>query len=117
MLQQPQLSNMNRQQIEKFNEIRILLKQGKIPAYLVSPEIINMHNACNPDVAKVTHGSQELSLDGLALLYASDGVEIRRFFKGNLNNTLTTDDTTPHIDPLAARSRSDRHMFIGEDDV
>jgi len=110
---QPRLEEMPRDKIKLFNEIRVMLKTGKIPASLINPALINQHNQNSPFIAQINHGSQEISLDSLALLYANDGIATRKHFRDMVISPRNTDTPLESVD-LVARSRSDRHQDIME---
>ena len=114
MHQQPRLSELNRHQVEKYNEIKRLLKRGKILAAMLNPAIIKEHNRVNPDVAQITHGSDEVCLDSLALLYSSDGISARKFFRDTIYDTVVKDDSQG-LD-MSGMSRRDRLTAMGVHD-
>ncbi|OYZ26138.1 MAG: hypothetical protein B7Y23_02815 [Sulfurovum sp. 16-42-52] len=110
-MNQPRLQDMPRHQTQLFNEIKRLLKQGKIPAALLNPAIIREHNENSPQVARIDHPGQEVSLDALALRYASDGIAVRKHFRDivfPLNETTVKQDNAD----LSGMSRRDRHAEI-----
>lgn len=115
----PSLQNMKRHQIEHFNEIKALLKQGKIPAGMVNPAIIKMHNDNSPQVARIDHSSDELSLDALAILYASDGIAARKHWRDTVHHEEPAkEDADPDFDlDLSSLSRRDRHIEAGLSNV
>ncbi len=120
---QPRLSEMPKYKVERFNELKRTLRTGKIPAFLLNPEIIEMHNRCNPPVAQIVDGMQEVSLDGLVLMYVHDGESTRKFFNHFVSPIATKREPEPEPeleikhDPAhhKVQSRQDRHMFIGDD--
>ena len=111
---QPRLAEMPRDKVKLFNEIRIMLKRGKIPASLINPALINQHNENSPFVAQINHGTQEISLDSLALLYAYDGIATRKHFRDMVISPRNADTPLEAVDLDATRSRSDRHQDIME---
>lgn len=111
---QPRLQDMSRQQREHFMEIKRLLKKGFIPAALLNPVIIKLHNENSPQVAQITHGGQEVSLDALALRYVSDGISARKHFRDTVHalSEATVKQPTGEDLDLGGMSRRDRHLEV-----
>lgn len=92
MLQQPRLQDLNRDQVLRFNELKRMLKLGKIPAALINPILIKDHNDNSPTVARIDHGNQEVSIDSLLVRYVADGIGARKFFKYMVKPTEVVDE-------------------------
>ena len=105
----PSLQNMKRHEIKRFNEIKELLKKGKIPAGMVNPMIIKEHNEVSPEVCKIDHGNQELSLDALALLYISYGVSTRKHWRDTVFSKEPTKVESIEDLDFSTMSRKERH--------
>ena len=113
MNQLPRLSELKLYQKQHFNDLHKMLHKGYLPAALLSPAIINMHNRLSPDVAKITYGSQPVSLDALAVLYASDGFEARRLFRDSILTKVRHDPVSSKV-PVK-EDRHTRHLRMMED--
>lgn len=114
---QPRLSEMNRQQRQSFNEMKKILKQGKIPAALINPALIRKHNENSPAVAHIKNGGDNVSLDSLLLHYLSDSHIVRKYWRDTVHSSeaLELDDTfAPVAKDLNGLSRKERRMLMME---
>lgn len=112
----PSLQNMKHHQIEAFNNIKAMLRQGKIPAGLINPKLIKEHNDNSPAVAKIEHSSDDLSLDALAILYAADGVASRKHWRDTVHHKEPTREEPIEELNLGALSRRERLTALGVHD-
>ncbi len=110
---QVRLQDLSRDQVLRFNEIKRLLRSGKIPAALLNPILIKKHNENSPAVAKIEHTNQDVSIDSLVVRYVADGVEARSFFKHMIKpapKVEAVDDLQIRHDPTTAKL----HMTLTE---
>ncbi len=112
---QVRLQDLSRDQVLRFNEIKRMLKSGRIPAALLNPVLIKNHNANSPAVAKIEHTNQEVSIDSLVVRYVADGVEARSFFKHMIKPTEVIDEPDLPIYHDSASAKLDYQLDRIED--
>ena len=106
----PRTADFNQHQAQRFNELKELLRCGKIPTWLLNPSIILSHNECSPSVAQLDEAS-EVSLDSLAVLAigASEvGINARSAMRSALRHPrklagLEDDEIIIKHDPVSAK--------------
>lgn len=96
-------------QAQQFNRIKSMIKRGRLPAALVSAAALNAHNEVSPSQARIEHPEQEVLLDALVINYVSNGVEIRKAFRDQVESRIERSQAyEDNGDSLAGRSRRDR---------
>ncbi len=109
---QPRLQDLTRQQVLKYNEIKRILKKGKIPACLLSPVLLRQHNDTQPEIAHIKYGDQEVCIDALILNYCADGIAARKAFRDGIYAKPTTNvEPIDEDNTMVAMSRQDRVMY------
>lgn len=96
----PRLHDMNQYEREKFNELRRMLNQGRLPVYLINPSIILSHNEASPDVAKLDE-KDIISLDRLIVLVAGCseiGINARASMRRALRTPMISTSKPDHVE-------------------
>ncbi len=110
-------SQLNSTQQMLFKEMRRQIEAGKLPAALINPALIAMHNQGSPQVAQITEADNPINIDALLAIFLSDGSRARVLFYDTVRDTIkpTKEDPIPEVD-MSNMSRADRRLHAGYTD-